>query len=51
MEQEPHAWFESVEIAIQEAANRKPASYVRNIFKYYVSYRLLADLEAKARLA
>ncbi|SDF39170.1 transglycosylase SLT domain-containing protein [Limimaricola pyoseonensis] len=45
---DPDVWFENVEIAIQEAVSREPAIYVRNIFKYYVSYRLLADLEAEA---
>lgn len=45
------AWFEYVEIAIQEAANREPATYARNIFRYNLSYRLPADPEAKARLA
>lgn len=45
---DPQVWFENVEIAIQEAVSREPAIYVRNIFKYYVSYRLLADLEAEA---
>ncbi|MCP1167950.1 type 2 periplasmic-binding domain-containing protein [Limimaricola litoreus] len=40
-----------VELAIQSAVSREPAIYVRNIFRYYVSYRLLADLEAEAALA
>ena len=48
---DPQVWFENVEIAIQSAVSREPAIYVRNIFKYYVSYRLLADLEAEAALA
>ncbi|MDB2407586.1 transglycosylase SLT domain-containing protein [Jannaschia sp.] len=45
---DPHVWFENVEVAIQRSVSREPAIYVRNIFKYYVSYRLLADLRAEA---
>lgn len=48
---DPDVWFENVEVAIQQAVSREPAIYVRNIFKYYVSYRLLADLEAEAEQA
>jgi membrane-bound lytic murein transglycosylase MltF len=44
---DPDVWFENVEVAIQQAVSREPAIYVRNIFKYYVSYRLLNDLEAE----
>ncbi|TFL19833.1 transglycosylase SLT domain-containing protein [Jannaschia formosa] len=45
---DPHVWFENVEVAIQQAVSREPAIYVRNIFKYYVAYRLLADLRKEA---
>ncbi|UWQ22777.1 transglycosylase SLT domain-containing protein [Jannaschia sp. W003] len=45
---DPDVWFENVELAIQRAVSREPAIYVRNIFKYYVSYRLLAELDAQA---
>ncbi|MEM7488545.1 MAG: transglycosylase SLT domain-containing protein, partial [Pseudomonadota bacterium] len=45
---DPNVWFENVEIAIQQAVSREPAVYVRNIFKYYVSYHLLAELRAEA---
>ena len=42
---DPNVWFENVELAIQQAVSREPAVYVRNIFKYYVSYRLLQEIE------
>ena len=45
---DPNVWFENVEVAIQSAVSREPAKYVRNIFKYYVSYRLLQDIRAGA---
>ncbi|MFQ6549602.1 transglycosylase SLT domain-containing protein [Aestuariibius sp. 2305UL40-4] len=48
---DPNVWFENVEIAIQAAVSREPAIYVRNIFKYYVSYRLLQELEEEAQAA
>jgi membrane-bound lytic murein transglycosylase MltF len=44
---DPNVWFENVEVAIQQAVSREPTVYVRNIFKYYVSYRLLADLRGE----
>ena len=48
---DPNVWFENVEVAIQQAVSREPAIYVRNIFKYYVSARLLEELEAEAEVA
>lgn len=48
---DPDRWFENVELAIQKAVSREPAIYVRNIFKYYVSYRLLSQLEAESAAA
>ena len=48
---DPNVWFENVEVAIQQAVSREPAIYVRNIFKYYVSYRLLAEVEAEVDAA
>jgi len=42
---DPNVWFENVEVAIPRVVSREPATYVRNIFKYYVAYRLLRDLE------
>ncbi len=47
----PNVWFENVEVAIQRAVSREPAVYVRNIFKYYVAYRLLDELEEDAAAA
>jgi membrane-bound lytic murein transglycosylase MltF len=48
---DPDVWFENVEVAIQDAVSREPAVYVRNIFKYFVSYRLLSDVDAEAARA
>lgn len=47
---DPDVWFDNVELAITRAVSREPAIYVRNIFKYYVSHRLLRDLEAETEV-
>jgi membrane-bound lytic murein transglycosylase MltF len=46
-------WFNNVEIVVAERLGLQTTTYVRNIYKYYVSYRMLAEsrgaLEARAR--
>ena len=52
---DPDRWFGNVEIGMFRAVSGEPASYVRNIYKYYVTYQGLertrrareAALEAK----
>ena len=49
---DPNRWFDNVEIAAARAISREPVIYVRNIYKYYVAYKLLAnarDTRAKAK--
>jgi membrane-bound lytic murein transglycosylase MltF len=41
-------WFNNVEIVTAEKIGRETTTYVRNIFKYYVSYKLTADARAQA---
>ena len=48
---DPNRWFANVEIGMYRAVSGEPASYVRNIYKYYVTYQglertRLARLEA-----
>lgn len=38
-----NVWFGNVEIAAAKAVSREPVIYVRNIYKYYVAYRRVAD--------
>ena len=38
---DPDIWFNNVEIAAGRAISREPVTYVRNIYKYYVAYRLM----------
>jgi membrane-bound lytic murein transglycosylase MltF len=47
----PNVWFGNVERVASERIGRETVTYVSNIFKYYISYRLLADLEARREAA
>jgi membrane-bound lytic murein transglycosylase MltF len=49
---DPDKWFNNVEIIIAERIGVETTTYVRNIYKYYVAYRLMLDAQegaAKAR--
>ncbi|MEN7529875.1 transporter substrate-binding domain-containing protein [Cupriavidus sp. DL-D2] len=47
----PDVWFNNVEIVVAEKIGTETTTYVRNIYKYYVSYRLLKDAEAQRQRA
>ena len=38
----PNVWFGNVERVASERVGRETVTYVSNIFKYYVAYRLMA---------
>jgi len=40
---DPNRWFGNVEIGMYRAVSGEPASYVRNIYKYYVTYQSKAN--------
>lgn len=44
-------WFGNVEIGMYRAVSGEPASYVRNIYKYYVMYRGLEEARQERREA
>jgi len=49
---DPDKWFNSVEIVTSEKIGIETTTYVRNIYKYYVAYKLIvehAELQQKAR--
>ncbi|WP_420404964.1 transglycosylase SLT domain-containing protein [Nisaea sp.] len=47
---DPNKWFDNVEIATARTVSREPVIYVRNIYKYYVSYKFLQhSFQTKAR--
>jgi len=41
----PNVWFGEVEQVVAEHVGMEPVTYVRNIFKYYVTYKLMHDQE------
>ena len=44
---DPNAWFDNVEVLAAQRVGREPVDYVRNIYKYWIAYRLSrAQLDA-----
>jgi membrane-bound lytic murein transglycosylase MltF len=39
----PNLWFGNVEVIAAERIGRETVTYVANIYKYYVAYRLIVD--------
>ena len=48
---DPDKWFGNVEIVTAERIGAETTTYVRNIFKYYVAYRLAVDAQESVRAA
>ena len=48
---DPNRWFGHVEVAAARTISQEPIIYVRNIYKYYVSYRLQEIEKAKRAAA
>jgi membrane-bound lytic murein transglycosylase MltF len=49
---DPDRWFNNVEIVVSEKIGGETTTYVRNIYKYYVAYKLIlehAELQQKAK--
>jgi len=44
-------WFDNVEVVVARRIGLETTTYVRNIFKYYVAYKLALDAEEAARKA
>ena len=45
---DPNKWFNNVELVIGEQIGTETTTYVRNIYKYYVAYKLTLDAQAEA---
>lgn len=45
---DPDKWFNNVETVTAEKIGMETTTYVRNIFKYYVSYKLATDARVRA---
>jgi membrane-bound lytic murein transglycosylase MltF len=48
---DPNKWFNNVEIVVAQQIGTQTTTYVRNIYKYYVSYRLTLDVQVEAEKA
>ncbi len=42
---DPNRWFGHVEVAAAKTISREPVIYVRNIYKYFVAYRRLEEIQ------
>jgi membrane-bound lytic murein transglycosylase MltF len=48
---DPDKWFNNVEVLVAEKIGVETTTYVRNIYKYYVAYKLIVDAQDAARKA
>jgi membrane-bound lytic murein transglycosylase MltF len=48
---DPDKWFNNVEVVVAEKIGMETTTYVRNIYNYYVAYKLIADAHETARRA
>jgi membrane-bound lytic murein transglycosylase MltF len=48
---DPDKWFNNVEIVVAEKIGTETTTYVRNIYKYYVAYRLTVDAQSQVEAA
>ena len=48
---DPDKWFNNVEVVTAEKIGIETTTYVRNIYKYYVSYRLTLDMHDQVEKA
>lgn len=45
---DPNQWFGHVEVAAGRIVGRETVKYVGDVYKYYIAYRLIADLSSSA---
>ena len=48
---DPNVWFDNVELVVAEKVGREPVTYVSNIYKYYIAYRLALEANVERRKA
>lgn len=48
---DPNQWFDHVEVAAARSISREPVIYVRNILKYFISYKLLEEMRLKKKVS
>jgi membrane-bound lytic murein transglycosylase MltF len=44
---DPNVWFNNVEVVASEKIGRETVTYVSNIYKYYVAYKLITESQAE----
>jgi membrane-bound lytic murein transglycosylase MltF len=47
----PNVWFGNVERVASERIGRETVTYVSNIYKYYIAYKLLSDQQQRREAA
>jgi membrane-bound lytic murein transglycosylase MltF len=50
-ELDPNLWFNNVERVAAARVGQEPVRYVRNIYKYYVAYKLIEEADAAKKAA
>jgi len=48
---DPNVWFNNVERVAAARVGQEPVRYVRNIYKYYVAYKLIEEADAAKKSA
>jgi len=48
---DPNIWFDNVELVVSDKVGSEPVTYVSNIFKYYVGFKLLVQHREARRSA
>jgi membrane-bound lytic murein transglycosylase MltF len=48
---DPNVWFQNVEYVAAEKIGQETVTYVSNIYKYYIAYRLLMESQAEKKKA
>ena len=44
---DPNRWFNNVELVAAERIGAETVTYVSNIYKYYIAYKLISDQTAE----
>ena len=48
---DPNVWFQNVEYVAAEKVGQETVTYVSNIYKYYIAYRLVMESQAARKEA
>jgi membrane-bound lytic murein transglycosylase MltF len=48
---DPNVWFQNVEYVAAEKVGQETVTYVSNIYKYYIAYRLVMERQAATKEA